>query len=81
MIPWFIEPVTLSSGGVELTPLALGHEAGLRAAAADGELWKLRVTSVPEPEQTRAYIETALEAREAGNRFAFVVREQATGTV
>lgn len=81
MTPCFVEPVTLSSGGVELTPLALGHEAGLRAAAADGELWKLRVTSVPEPEQTRAYIETALEACEAGNRFAFVVREQATGTV
>ncbi len=36
---------------------------GLRAAAADGELWKLRVTSVPEPQDTRAYIETALQTR------------------
>lgn len=77
----FVEPVTLSGRGIDLTPLTFGHEAGLRAAAADGELWQLRVTSVPEPEQTRTYIETALEAREAGNRFAFAVRESTTGTV
>jgi len=77
----FVQPVTLSGRGVELVPLDLGHEAGLRAAAADGELWKLRVTSVPEPDQTRAYIEDALKARDAGHRFAFVVRDQATGTV
>ena len=66
---------------MELVPLALEHEAGLRAAAADGELWKLRVTSVPEPEQTRAYIEAALAAREEGHRFAFAVRDMASGTV
>ncbi len=77
----FVEPIILSGRGVELVPLALDHEMGLRAAAADGELWKLRITSVPEPEQTRAYIETALAAREAGHRFAFAVRDQASGTV
>jgi len=75
----FISSVTLSGRGVELTPLTLAHEAGLRAAAADGELWKLRVTSVPEPEATRAYIELALAARDAGDRFPFAVIEQATG--
>ena len=77
----YVEPVTLSGRGIKLEPLALHHEAGLRAAAADGELWKLRVTSVPEPEQTRKYIEDALVMREAGNRFAFAVIEEATGTV
>ena len=77
----FVEAVTLAARGVELAPLALEHEAGLRAAAADGELWKLRVTSVPEPKQTRAYIEAALAARQDGNRFAFAVRDQASGTV
>ncbi len=77
----FVQPVTLSGRGIELVPLALEHEAGLRAAAADGELWKLRITSVPEPDQTRAYIEDALKSREAGHRFAFAVRDQATGTV
>jgi N-acetyltransferase len=77
----FVQPVTLSSRGVELTPMTLAHEPGLRAAAADGELWKLRVTSVPEPESTRAYIALALASREAGDRFAFAVIEQATGKV
>jgi RimJ/RimL family protein N-acetyltransferase len=77
----FVEPVTLFALGVELLPLALEHESGLRAAAADGELWKLRVTSVPEPQHTRAYIEAALAAREDGTRFAFAVRDQATGTI
>ena len=77
----FVEPITLAARGVELVPLSLDHEIGLREAAADGELWKLRITSVPEPEQTRSYIETALAMREAGNRFAFAVTDAATGRV
>ena len=77
----FVEPVNLRANGIALVPLSLDHEAGLRAAAADGELWKLRVTSVPEPEQTRAYIETALQMRNEGHRFAFAVTEEATGKV
>ncbi len=77
----FVEPITLSARGITLVPLALSHETGLRLAAADGELWKVRVTSVPEPEQTRDYIETALAMRDAGNRFAFAVTDAATGTV
>ena len=77
----FVEPVTLRERGVRLEPLALAHEDGLRAAAADGELWKLRVTSVPEPQDTRAYIETALTMRADGNRFAFAIFDDATGQV
>jgi RimJ/RimL family protein N-acetyltransferase len=77
----FVEPVTLADRGVELRPMDLEHEAGLRAAAADGELWNIRVTSVPEPEQTRKYIEDALAMRAAGNRFPFVAVEVATGRV
>ena len=77
----FIEPVTLSARGLALVPLALNHENGLRLAAADGELWTIRVTSVPNPTQTRQYIEDALAMREAGHRFAFAVTDQATGAV
>ena len=77
----FVESVILKSRGIALVPLSLAHEEGLRAAAADGELWTLRVTSVPEPEETRAYIETALQGREAGHRFPFAVTDEATGTV
>jgi len=77
----FIEPITLSARGISLEPLALEHEPGLRAAAADGALWTIRVTSVPEPENTLKYIEDALVMREAGTRFAFCVIETATGKV
>ena len=77
----FVEPVVLSSRGIALVPLSLDHEDGLRAAAADGELWTLRVTSVPEPRDTRAYIETALAGRETGYRFAFAVTDEISGAV
>ncbi len=77
----FVAPIALSMSSVRLEPLNLGHEDGLRAAAQDGELWKLRITSVPEPENTRAYIETALKMREDGTRFAFAVIDEATGKV
>ncbi len=75
----FVEPVTLSGHGVTLRPLTLDDEAGLKAAAADGELWTLRVTSVPEPQHTRRYIEDALAQFEAGNRMAFAVQDSASG--
>ncbi len=77
----FVEPVNLADRNVRLEPLSLAHEAGLLAAAADGELWNIRVTSVPEPDQTRKYIEDALAMREAGTRFAFAVMEDSTGKV
>ncbi|WP_218240938.1 GNAT family N-acetyltransferase [Comamonas fluminis] len=77
----FVEPVTLRDRGVRLEPLALTHEAGLAAAAADGELWKLRITSVPEPQETRSYIEAALLGREQGHRFAFAVLDDDSGKV
>jgi len=77
----FVEPVTLRAHGIALVPLSLDHEAGLRAAAADGELWKLRITSVPEPGQTRDYIESALQMRAEGHRFAFAVTDEASGEV
>jgi N-acetyltransferase len=74
----FVEPVTLEARGVRLQPLTLAHEAGLKAAASDGELWKLRITSVPEPQETRAYIEAALQTT---NRFAFAVTDAVSGEV
>ena len=77
----FVQPITLSAHGVTLAPLGLEHEAGLREAAADGELWRIRVTSVPEPDETRRYIDSALAARQKGDRFAFAVIEEASGAL
>jgi N-acetyltransferase len=80
MTAW-VEPVTLARGPVRLEPLSLDHAEGLAAAAADGELWKLWVTSVPDPGDERAYIETALRMRAEGHRLAFAVIDTASGQV
>ena len=76
-----VEPVVLSDDRVRLEPLGLQHLEGLKQAAADGELWQLRFTSVPEPENTAAYIETALRGHVEGHRLAFAVIEAASGRV
>jgi RimJ/RimL family protein N-acetyltransferase len=75
------QPVVLEGHGVRLEPLAREHHDGLAAAAADGELWKLWFTSVPEPEQTHAYISAALAGRDAGHMLPWAVRELASGTI
>lgn len=77
----FAPPVELSGRGVVLRPLQPDDEAGLAGAAADGHLWELRVTSVPEPEATAAYIANALAMQAAGNRLPFTVIEQSSGRI
>ena len=72
---------TLQRGPVRLVPMTLAHEAGLAAAAADGELWNLRVTSVPEPGATRTYIEAALGMQAQGTRLPFVVLDSSSDEV
>ena len=73
--------VTLEGRGVRLEPLGRSHEDALKAAAADGQLWTLHFTSVPEPEKTLAYIDTALEDCAKGIRVPWVVRELAGGRI
>jgi len=77
MLP--VEPVTLTDGRIRLEPMSLEHVDALKAAAADGELWTLRVTSVPEPDDTRGYVERALAMRDQGHRLPFVVVDLENG--
>jgi RimJ/RimL family protein N-acetyltransferase len=79
MVP--VAPVTLEGHSVRLEPLSVDHEAGLAAAAADGQLWKLWYTSVPEPVGTRGYIDAALEGQQAGHMLPWAVRDVATHTI
>jgi N-acetyltransferase len=69
------QPVTLEGNGVRLEPLNASHREGLAAAASDGELWKLWFTSVPEPEHTAAYIDTALKGQSEGHMLPWAVRD------
>ena len=73
-----LAPLTLEFNGVRLEPLSMAHAEGLGAAARDGELWNLRITSVPEPQQVGQYIATALAMP---NRRAFAVLDIASGAV
>jgi N-acetyltransferase len=75
MNPWRDVP-TLAGRHVRLEPLARAHADGLRTAAADGELWKLWYTSVPAPDATEAYIDSALAAHAEGRALPFVVRDR-----
>ena len=76
-----IRPLTLEGHGIRLEPLADGHHDGLAAAAADGRLWELWYTAVPEPEQTQAYIADALAGQQKGQMLPWAVRELASGTI
>jgi RimJ/RimL family protein N-acetyltransferase len=74
-------PVTLEGHGVRLEPLETAHESGLAAAAADGKLWELWFTSVPEPGQTAKYVADALAGQEAGHMLPWAVRETNSGEI
>ncbi len=76
-----VRPVVLEGQGLRLEPLATGHVPALEAAAADGALWNIRVTSVPVPGETAAYVEAALQGQAAGHMLPFAVVDPASGRV
>ncbi|KQT14222.1 GNAT family N-acetyltransferase [Ramlibacter sp. Leaf400] len=75
------EPCTLQSPLVRLEPMSAGHAQALEAAACDGELWTLRVTSVPAPGETADYVAAALRGQQEGHMLPFVVLDPASGRV
>jgi N-acetyltransferase len=77
----FIAPVTLQGRHATLEPLAPGHLDEIRAAASDGELWRLWYTSVPAPERTSAWLAATLEMREKQGALPFVVRDNTDGSL
>jgi len=77
----FIKSVVLQARGIRIEPMTVAHEEGLRAAAADGQLWKLRFTSVPEPENTLQYIHTALKMQAEQSREPYVIRDLKSGNI
>ena len=77
----FIEPLALRGDRVSLEPLGRQHVDALRAAANDGEWWRLWFTSVPAPERVEDYVDAALAWRETKGAMPFIVRENASGDV
>lgn len=73
--------VVLEAPGLRLEPLAERHVGPLEVAARDGELWNIRVTSVPAPDETAAYVAAALEGQRAGHMLPFAVIDPARDEV
>ncbi|WP_341315577.1 GNAT family protein [Paraburkholderia sp. IMGN_8] len=78
--PRFIQP-TLTGQTVELRPLQQEHAQALLDAAADGQLWNMKLTVVPGPETVGSYIAAALEGKQAGTVMPFVIVRRDTGAI
>jgi RimJ/RimL family protein N-acetyltransferase len=76
-----IAPVTLEDFNVRLEPLSPEHQNGLAIAAADGKLWELFFTFVPEPHRASEYISEALQGQKSGAMLPWAVREMASGDI
>ena len=74
-------PLVLEGSGIRLEPLSYDHRDGLSGAAADGELWQLWYTSVPDPASVQTYIAEALKGQDAGHMLPWAVRDLATNTI
>ena len=76
-----LNAVVLERDGIRLEPLTADHEPALAAAAADGRLWELWFTAVPEPDRMSAYITAALDGQREGTMLPWAVRDVATGDI
>ena len=64
---------------VKLEPMRIEHIDELNIAASDGELWTLKVTSVPQAKDMTAYVNDAIEQRVKGKQLPFIVRKTDDG--
>jgi N-acetyltransferase len=78
------QQLILEGQRVRLAQLKPEHSGALVEAASDGELWTLRYTFVPSPTTMQAYCERALQARDQGREYPFVIidreRERIVGS-
>lgn len=72
---------TLTGKTVELRPLEQTHAQALLDAAADGQLWNMKLTVVPGPDTIDGYLATALEGRAGGSVMPFVIALRETGAI
>jgi RimJ/RimL family protein N-acetyltransferase len=75
----WLQPVTLKGARATLAPLNRSHHDDLREAVADGELWKLWYTTVPQPDAMAAEIDRRLKLQSEGSMLPFTVIDNASG--
>ena len=74
---WLYE-TTLNGNHVTLAPLKREHAAELLEAAADGELWNLWYTSVPNSNTIETYLDQAFTEQANGRALLFAVIDNTT---
>lgn len=72
-------PPDLIGSHVRLRVMRDDDAPALVRAAADGELWTLKVTAVPSEATVAAYMKTALDGAKAGTVIPYVIETIATG--
>jgi RimJ/RimL family protein N-acetyltransferase len=73
-----IEPVTLDGRLVRLEPLSLEHVPGLADVALDPAIWRWTLARPTSEAELRAWAESALAGRDAGNELPFATIDRAT---
>ena len=76
-----LSPTSLEGKFIKLVPLTPAHRDALVNAAADGELWKLWFTSVPNEERVDDYLTMAFKQQARGRALPFAVIDQQSGEV
>ena len=75
----FSSPIVLENSRVRLRPLELTDFEALKAVAMDADLWKYTLTRADDAVSLAAYLCQAVEGREQGLRYPFVIIDRETG--
>ena len=75
----YAHDITLENSRVRLRPLEATDFEELKAVAFDPALWRYTLSRADDTMSLAAYLATALQARQAGQRYPFVIIDRATG--
>ncbi len=81
MIMLQIAPVTLEGKLVRLEPMSLEHINGLWEAGKFEQIWSYMSIVMNTPEDTRSFVEQALQNQREGTELPFVIISQETGRI
>ncbi|WP_010522972.1 GNAT family N-acetyltransferase [Aquimarina agarivorans] len=71
-----MEKLDIEGSLVKLEVISTEHQADLREAVQDGNLWNLWFTSAPTPDSIENYINKAIQENAAGVSIVFAVRHK-----